>query len=113
MTTPEHTQSWSLTAKSSLTPVSLSPGDFSRTHVDHKAVPYIELPPLSPTERATYQTVSNRDLPESFDYSLPLSDRVIVGESRDDATHWYYVENVDGIVYRVSTLLVILKIAWY
>lgn len=100
MPTPENIPSRSLTAESTLAPLSLSSGDVSRTNIDHKAVVYIEPPPLPPTERVTYEAVSNRDLPENFDYSLPLSDRVIVGEYRDDATHWYYVENADGIVHR-------------
>ncbi len=113
MPTPENTPSRSLTAESTLSPLSLSSGDVSRTNVDHKAVVYIEPPPLPPTERVTYGAVSNRDLPENFDYSLPLSDRVVVGEYRDNATHWYYVENADGIVYRVSMLLTTLKLDWY
>lgn len=100
MSTPEKVQSRSLSALSTLSPVSVSPGHASRSK---KVVVYIEPPPLSPTERVTYEAVSNRDLPENFDYSLPLSDRVIVGEHRDSSTLWYYVENSNGLVYRVST----------
>jgi hypothetical protein len=104
MTTPENTQTRAFTTESTLTPVSPSSGNVRTINVDHKAVVYVDPPPLPPTERVTYEPVSNRDLPENFDYSLPLSDRVIVGEYRDNATHWYYVENADGIVYRVSSL---------
>jgi hypothetical protein len=67
--------------------------------------PYVELPHLASEERVKYEAVSNRDLPEDFDYSLPLSDHVIIGEYRDDTTLWYYVENADGIAHRVSVLL--------
>ena len=72
-----------------------------------RAVPYIEPPHLAPEERVKYEAVSNRDLPQDFDYDLPLSDRVIVGEYQDDAILWYYVENPDGIVHRVSVLLAV------
>jgi hypothetical protein len=65
---------------------------------------YIELPHLAPEERVKYEAVSDRDLPEDFDYGLPLSDRVIIGEYRDDTTLWYYVENADGIAHKVSAL---------
>jgi hypothetical protein len=106
MTTPENTQAHAFTAESTLTPVSRLSGGVHATNVAHKAVVYVDPPPLPATKRVTYEPVSNRDLPENFDYSLPLSDRVIVGEYRDNATHWYYVENADGIVYRVSSLLV-------
>ncbi|KAI9461026.1 hypothetical protein BJY52DRAFT_1168379 [Lactarius psammicola] len=100
MPTPESTPSRSLTVESTLSPLSQSSGDAFGTNVDPKAVVYIEPPPLSPTERVTYEAVSNRELPENFDRTLPLSDRVIVGEYRDNATRWYYVENADGIVHR-------------
>ncbi|KAH9049552.1 SNF2 family N-terminal domain-containing protein [Lactarius hengduanensis] len=103
MPTTQNTPSHSLTAESSLSILSQSSDDVPRTRIDHKAVVYIEPPPLPPTERVTYEAVSNRDLPENFDYSLPLSDRVIVGEYRDNATRWYYVENADGIIYRFKT----------
>ena len=107
MFTPKHSQSRSLTAQNTHSPLSLLSSHFSRTNADRKTVVYIEPPPLPSTERVTYEAVSNRDLPENFDYSLPLSDRVIVGEHRDNATHWYYVENADSVVYRVSTLLIL------
>jgi hypothetical protein len=110
MFTPKNSQSRSLTAQSTLSPLSLLSSHVSRSNVDLKAVVYIEPPPLPPTERVTYKAVSNRELPENFDYSLPLSDRVIVGEHRDNATRWYYVENADCVVYRVSTLLITLKL---
>lgn len=106
MTTPENTQTRALTAESTLTPVSLSSGDVHAANVGHKAVVYVDPPPLPSAKRVTYEPVSNRDLPENFDYSLPLTHRVIVGEYRDNAAHWYYIENADGIVYRVSSLLV-------
>lgn len=112
MTTPENTQARAFTAESTLTPVSLSPGGVHTANVGHKAVVYVDPPPLPSTKRVTYEPVSNRDLPENFDYSLPLTHRVIVGEYRDNAAHWYYIENADGIVYRVSSLLVTIKLAW-
>lgn len=102
MSTPTNTQARALTVESSLSPIPLSSGDVHRTNVDYKAIVYVDPPPLPPTERVTYEAVLNRDLPENFDRSLPLSDRVIVGEYRDNATLWYYVESADGITYRVS-----------
>ena len=72
-----------------------------------RAVPYIEPPHLTTSERVKYEAVSTRDLPEDFDYDLPLSDRVIIGEYRDGAILWYYVENPDGIAHRVSGLLTV------
>jgi hypothetical protein len=105
MSTPANTQARALTVESSLSPVPLSSGDVNRTnveHKEHKAIVYVDPPLLPLTERVTYEAVSNRDLPENFDRSLPLSDRVIVGEYRDSATLWYYVESADGITYRVS-----------
>ena len=111
MSNPENSRSHSLIAESTLSPLSSSSGHVSGTNVDYKAVVYIEPPLLPLNERVTYEAVSSRDLPENFDYSLPLSNRVIVGEYRDNATHWYYVENADGVVYRVSTLLITLKLS--
>ena len=92
-----------LTVQSSIAPdsiVFISPDT-------RRAVPYIEPPYLVAEERVQYEAVSNRDLPQDFDYDLPLLDRVIVGEYHDDATLWYYVENPDGIVHRVSVLLTV------
>ncbi|KAI0249494.1 SNF2 family N-terminal domain-containing protein [Lactifluus subvellereus] len=98
---PQETpRSRSFAAESSLTPASASTGDGSVAKEAPKTIAYIEPPPLSPTERIKYEAVSNRDLPQDFDYSLPLSDRVIVGEYRDNTTLWYYVENAAGIVHR-------------
>jgi hypothetical protein len=90
----------SFALEGSLTPVPASIGSVAKD--SRKKVAYIEPPPLFPTERAKYEPVSNRDLPQDFDYSLPLSDRVIIGEYRDDTTLWYYVENAAGIAHRVS-----------
>lgn len=113
MTTPENTQPHALNGESTHSPLSLLSGDVHRINVDYKAVVYVDPPPLPLTERVTYEAVSNRDLPEDFDRSLPLSGRVIVGEYRDNATHWYYVKNADSIVHKVSALLTTCKLAWY
>jgi hypothetical protein len=67
-----------------------------------KTVAYIEPPPLATIERAKYEAVSNRDLPQDFDYSVPLSDPVIIGEYHDNTGLWYYIENAAGIAHRVS-----------
>jgi hypothetical protein len=99
---PETPRSRSFTIESSLTPASASTSDGSVAKEAPKTVAYVEPPPLSPTERVKYEAVSNRDLPQDFDYSLPLSDPVIIGEYRDDTTLWHYVENAAGITHRVS-----------
>jgi hypothetical protein len=91
-----------LTVQSSIAPESPQTGDVIIAPDTRRAVPYVELPHLATEERVKYETVSNRDLPQDFDYDLPLSDRVIIGEYRDDAILWYYVENDDGIAHRVS-----------
>jgi hypothetical protein len=90
------------TIESPLTPTSPSPICLSITKGGRKTVAYIEIPPLAPTERAKYEAISDRALPQDFDYSLPLSGRVIIGEYRDNDTLWYYVENAAGIAHRVS-----------
>lgn len=82
---------------------------FTAKHAPSGAVAYIEAPPLAPSERVKYQAVSNRDLPHDFDYFHPLSDRVIIGEYRDDTNLWYYVENA-GVAHRVSVLLTVLTL---
>jgi hypothetical protein len=97
-----------LTVESSLAPASASAGD---AFLARRAVPYIEPPDLAPEERVKYEPVSNRDLPQDFDYGLPLSDRVVIGEYRDDANLWYYVENADGLAHRVSVLLIVPMLA--
>jgi hypothetical protein len=93
-----------LTVESNPTPASVQSSDVL-VAPDTLRPPYVELPHLASEERVKYEAVSNRDLPEDFDYSLPLSDHVIIGEYRDDTTLWYYVENADGIAHRVSVLL--------
>ena len=93
-----------LTVESSSAPESVSARDVYNTR---RLVPYIELPQLAPEERVKYEAASSRDLPQDFDYDLPLSDRVIIGEYRDDTILWYYVENADGILHRVSVLLTV------
>lgn len=105
MTTPETPPSSPLTVESDITSVSVSSGDVFVAPDTRRPAAYIELPHLAPEERVKYEAVSNRDLPQDFDFSLPLSDRVIVGEYRDDANLWYYVEDDDGIAHRVSVLL--------
>jgi hypothetical protein len=92
--------------ETSLTPVPPSVGDVSITKNARRAVPYIEAPPLAPAERVKHEAVFDRDLPQDFDYDLPLSDRVIIGEYHDGTTLWYYVENADGVAHRVSVLLI-------
>jgi hypothetical protein len=100
-----------LTVESSTAPASTSAGDAILAPDTRRAVPYIEPPDLAPEERVKYEPVSNRDLPQDFDYGLPLSDRVIIGEYRDDAILWYYVENADGLAHRVSVLLIVFMLA--
>jgi hypothetical protein len=95
-----------LTVESSLAPASASAGDVFIAPDTRRAVAYIELPDLAPKERVKYEPVLNRDLPQDFDHALPLSDRVIIGEYRDDTILWYYVENADGVAHRVSVLLI-------
>jgi hypothetical protein len=95
------------TDESSLTPVSSVAGDVSASRDARISAVYIEPPPLPRAERVKYEAVSNRDLPQDFDYGLPLSDRVIIGEYRDNTTLWYYVENADGVAHRVSVLLIV------
>ena len=103
MLTSEHPQ---LTIESSLTPATPSVGEVPITRNPHSAVPYIEPPPLALAERVKHEAVLDRDLPQDFDYDLPLSDRVVIGEYRDGTTLWYYVENADGVAYRVSVLII-------
>lgn len=91
-----------LTVESDTALESVSSGDAFVTPDTRRPAAYIELPHLAPEERVKYEAVSNRDLPQDFDYSLPLSGRVIIGEYRDDTTLWYYVQNADGIAHRVS-----------
>jgi len=88
------------TDDSSLTPISSVAGDVSASKNARISAVYIEPPPLPRAERVKYEAVSNRELPQDFDYGLPLSDRVIIGEYRDDTTLWYYVENADGVAHR-------------
>jgi hypothetical protein len=99
-----------LTVEGDTASASVSSGDvFVAPDTRRPAAAYfIELPHLAPEERVKYESVSNRDLPQDFDYGPPLSDRVIIGEYRDGATLWYYVENADGIARRVSVLLYVL-----
>ena len=93
-----------LTVESSSAPESVSARDVYNTR---RLIPYIEPPQLAPEERVKYEAASSRDLPQDFGYDLPLSDRVIIGEYRDDTILWYYVENADGILHRVSVLLTV------
>jgi hypothetical protein len=102
MLTLETPKSHPFTTESPLTPTSPSPIRLSIAKGGPKTVAYIEIPPLPPTERVKYEPVSDRALPQDFDYSLPLSGRVIIGEYRDNDTLWYYVENAAGIAHRVS-----------
>ncbi len=94
-----------LTVESDSAPAFASSGDVFIASDTPRPVPFIELPHLTPKERVKYEAVSNRYLPRDFDHDLPLSDRVIIGEYRDDTTLWYYVENADGIAHRVSVQL--------
>jgi hypothetical protein len=106
MPTPETPPLSPLTVESGTASAPVSAGDVLVAPDTRRPAAYIELPHLTPKERVKYEAVSNRDLPQDFDYGLPLSDRVIIGEYRDDdATLWYYVENADGIAHRVSALL--------
>ncbi|KAF8499266.1 hypothetical protein F5888DRAFT_160250 [Russula emetica] len=89
-----------LTVESDTTSSSASSGDVFVAPDTRRPAAYIELPHLAPEERVKYEAVSNRDLPQDFDYDLPLSDRVIIGEYRDNTALWYYVENADGIAHR-------------
>ncbi|KAI9513073.1 SNF2 family N-terminal domain-containing protein [Russula earlei] len=90
--------------ESTLTPAPSSADDISMAEKPaRRAVAYIEPPLLAPAERVKYEAVSSRDLPQDFDFILPLSDRVIVGEYRDDTTLWYYVENADGVAHRFES----------
>jgi hypothetical protein len=102
MPTLETPEPHSFVLESPLTPASALSGDVSVAKDGHKTVAYIEPPPLAPIEREKYEAVSNRDLPQDFDYSTPLSDPVVIGEYRDNTTLWYYIENAAGIVQRVS-----------
>lgn len=104
MPTPETPPSSPLTVQSDQASDSVSSGDVFVAPDTRRPAAYIELPHLAPEERVKYEAVQDRDLPQDFDYSLPLSDRVIIGEYRDDTTLWYYVENDDGIARRVSVL---------
>jgi hypothetical protein len=88
-----------LTVQSSIAPESAS----ARDPDTRRAVAYIDPPHLATEERVKYEAVSSRDLPQDFDYDLQLSDRVVIGEYRDDVL-WYYVENADGVAHRVSVL---------
>jgi hypothetical protein len=107
MLTSDNTPLSPLTVQSSIAPESPSAGDVSIAPEARRAVPYVELPHLATEERVKYEAVSNRDLPQDFDFGLPLSDRVIIGEYRDGTILWYYVENADGIAHRVSVLLTV------
>jgi hypothetical protein len=111
MPAPETLPLSPLTVESDTASTSVLSGDVSIAPDTRRPTAYIELPHLAPEERVKYEDVSNRDLPQDFDYSLPLSDRVIIGEYRDDTTLWYYVENADGITHRVSVLLSVLMLA--
>ena len=106
MPTSETPPSSPLTVESDTASAFVPSGDAFAAQDTRRPPAYIELPYLAPEERVKYEPVSNRDLPQDFDYGFPLSDRVIIGEYRDDdATLWYYVENADGIAYRVSVPL--------
>jgi hypothetical protein len=105
MLTLKPPESRPVTIESPLTPMSPSPIRLSIAKDGRKTVAYIEIPPLAPTECAKYEAVSDRSLPQDFNYSLPLSGHVIIGEYRDNDTLWYYVENAAGIAHRVSALL--------
>jgi hypothetical protein len=112
MPTPETPPSSPLTVQSDTTSASVPSGGVFVAPDTRRPAAYIELPHLAPEERVKYEPVSNRDLPQDFDYGPPLSDRVIIGEYRDDdATLWYYVENADGIAHRVSVPLYVPMLA--
>jgi hypothetical protein len=112
MPTPETPPSSPLTVESDTASPSVQSGDAFVVPDTRRPAVYIELPYLAPEERVKYEAVSNRDLPQDFDYGFPLSDRVIIGEYRDDdATLWYYVENADGIAHRVSVPLYVPMLA--
>lgn len=105
MLTSEYPQA---SIESGLTPAPLSVGGVSIARNPRRPIPYIEPPSLAPAERAKHEAVLDRDLPQDFDYDLPLSDHVIIGEFRDGTTLWYYVENADGVAHRVSVLVIAL-----
>lgn len=112
MSTPETPPSSPLTVESDTASTSVSSGDVFLAPDTRRPAAYIELPHLAPEERVKYEAVSNRDLPQDFNHDLPLSDRVIIGEYRDDdTTLWYYVENADGIAHRVSVPLYVPMLA--
>ena len=102
MLTSEHPRLSPFTTESSFTPAPSSVGDVPITEAPRRALAYIVPPPLAPAERVKHEPVLDRDLPQDFDYELPLSDCVIIGEYRDATTLWYYVENADGVARRVS-----------
>jgi hypothetical protein len=108
MLTLEHLRASPFTMESTLTPAPSSIGGVSAAKNRIRAVAYIEPPPLTPAERVKHEAVFDRDLPQDFDYDLPLSDHVIIGEYRDGTTLWYYVENTDGVAHRVSALSIAL-----
>jgi hypothetical protein len=110
MLTSEHPRLSPFVTESSLTPAPSSVGDVPKTRKPRRAVAYIEPPPLTHAERVSHEAVVDRDLPQDFDYDLPLSDRVVIGEYRDHTTLWYYVENTDGVAHRVSVLLIALTL---
>ena len=103
MLTSEYPQA---SIESTLTPAPSSVGGISIAKNPRRPIPYIEPPLLAPTERAKHEAVLDRDLPQDFDYDLPLSDHVVIGEYRDGTTLWYYVENADGVAHRVSVLVI-------
>jgi hypothetical protein len=105
MPTPETLSLSPLTVESNTASTSVPSGDVFVAPDTRRPAAYIELSHLAPEERVKYEPVSNRDLPQDFDYGLSLSNRLIIGEYRDDTTLWYYVENADGIAHRVSVLL--------
>jgi hypothetical protein len=112
MSTPETPPSSPLTVESDTASTSVSSGDVFLAPDTRRPAAYIELFRLAPEERVKYEAVSNRDLPQDFNHDLPLSDRVIIGEYRDDdTTLWYYVENADGIAHRVSVPLYVPMLA--
>jgi hypothetical protein len=100
------------TVESSLTPGPPSVVEISTPNNARRPAPYIEPPPLAPAERIKYEALSNRDLPQDFDFGLPLSDRVIIGEYWDGPILWYYVENADGVAHRVCVMLTVLMLAY-
>jgi hypothetical protein len=104
MLTSEHPRLSPFVPESSLTPASSSVGDVSKTRNPRRAVAYIEPPSLTHAERVKHEAVVDRDLPQDFDFDLPLSGRVVIGEYRQGTTLWYYVENTDGVAHRVSVV---------